>query len=344
MADFKLLEKLCTARGISGQEQTVRNLILDEIKPYADQITVDPLGNLLVFKKGAGRAGTKLMFSAHMDEVGFIVTHITEDGFLKVAPVGGIDKRVIPGKQVLVGEKGLPGVIGIQPIHLSKDDEREKALNFDQISIDIGAVSREDALHHVSLGDMVTFSSVFDLSGGMVKSKAIDDRAGCTLLIELLKEELPFDLYFAFVVQEEVGCRGAKAAAYTIAPEACIVVESTTAADIAGVEEEKKVCHVGRGAVVSFMDRSTIYDREYFRLAQQAGQKAGAKVQVKQAVAGGNDAGAIHVSRGGVRTIAVSLPCRYLHSAVGLIAQEDYESVKTTVRALAETIAAASPL
>ncbi len=340
MADFKLLEKLCAARGISGQEQTVRSLILEEIRPYADQITVDPLGNVLAFKKGAQRPKTKLMLSAHMDEVGFIVTHVTEDGFLKVAPVGGIDKRVVPGKRVLVGEKGIPGVISLVPIHLSKDEDREKTLPFDQLAVDIGAVSREDALNHTALGDMVTFCSVFDLRDGMVKSKAIDDRAGCALLIELIKEELPFDVHFTFVVQEEVGCRGAKTAAYTVAPQACIVVESTTAADIAGVEEEKQVCRVGQGAVISFMDRSTIYDREYFCLAQEAGKKAGAKVQVKQAVAGGNDAGAIHVSGSGVRTIAVSLPCRYLHSAVGLIAQEDYESVKTTVRSLAEAIAA----
>ncbi len=343
MTDFKLLEDLCRIRGISGQEKAVREMIIDQIKPYADQITVDPLGNLLVFKKGVKRAKTKLMLSAHMDEVGFLVTHVTEDGFLKIAPVGGIDKRVVPGKRVLVGEQGLPGVIGIQPIHLSKDEEREKTLPFDQLAVDIGATSRENALENIALGDMVTFASVFDFSDGTVKSKAIDDRAGCALLIELLKEELPFDLHFSFVVQEEVGCRGAKAAAYTVAPEACIVVESTTAADIAGVEEEKQVCHVGGGAVISFMDRSTIYDREYFRLAQRVGTKAGAKVQVKQAVAGGNDAGAIHVSRGGVRTIAVSLPCRYLHSAVGLIAQEDYESVKKTVRALAEVIPSGEP-
>lgn len=344
MTDFKLLEDLCRARGISGQEAAVRELIMDQVKPYADQITLDNLGNLLVFKQGAERPKTKLMLSAHMDEVGFIVTHVTENGFLKVAPVGGIDKRVVPGKRVLVGDQGIPGVIGIQPIHLSKSEEREKTLPFDQLAVDIGASSRENALDHIALGDMVTFASVFDFSGGMVKSKAIDDRAGCAMLIELLREELPFDLHFSFVTQEEVGCRGAKAAAYSVAPEACIVVESTTAADIAGVKEEKQVCRVGGGAVISFMDRSTIYDRGYFRLAQQVGIRAGAKVQIKQAVAGGNDAGAIHVSRGGVRTIAVSLPCRYLHSAVGLIAQEDYESAKTTVRALAEAIASGEAL
>ena len=131
MTDFKLLEDLCRARGISGQEAAVRELIMDQVKPYADQITLDNLGNLLVFKQGAERPKTKLMLSAHMDEVGFIVTHVTENGFLKVAPVGGIDKRVVPGKRVLVGDQGIPGVIGIQPIHLSKSEEREKTLLFD---------------------------------------------------------------------------------------------------------------------------------------------------------------------------------------------------------------------
>lgn len=339
MADWKLVKELCIARGISGREQTVRELIFKEIRPYADEISIDPLGNLLAFKKGEQRAQTKLMLSAHMDEVGFIVTHITEDGFLKIAPVGGMDRRVFPGKSVLVGEKAIPGVIGIKPVHLAKDEERSKAPKAEELSVDIGAVDRKDAQEHVALGDMVTFSSVFDLEDGMVKSKAIDDRAGCAVLIELMKEKLPFDANFAFVVQEEVGCRGARTAAYTIAPEASIVVEATTAADIPGVDQEKQVCHVGKGAVVSFMDRSAIYDAEYVQLALECGQKTGTKVQLKQAVAGGNDAGAIQVSRGGVRTVAVSLPCRYLHSAVGLIAQEDYESVKALVRALSEAIA-----
>ncbi|MFR8872480.1 MAG: hypothetical protein ACLVHV_02840 [Oscillospiraceae bacterium] len=138
------------------------------------------------------------------------------------------------------GRSGDSGVIGIQPIHLSKSEEREKTLPFDQLAVDIGASSRENALDHIALGDMVTFASVFDFSGGMVKSKAIDDRAGCAMLIELLREELPFDLHFFLVTQEEVGCRGAKAAAYSVAPEACIVVESTTAADIAGVERKSR--------------------------------------------------------------------------------------------------------
>ena len=149
MTDFKLLEDLCRARGLSGQEAAVRELIMDQVKPYADQITLDNLGNLLVFKQGAEKPKTKLMLSAHMDEVGFIVTHVTEDGFLKVAPVGGIDKRVVPGKRVLVGDRGIPGVIGIQPIHLSKHEEREKTLPFDQLAVDIGASSRENALDHI---------------------------------------------------------------------------------------------------------------------------------------------------------------------------------------------------
>ncbi|MDC0700640.1 M42 family peptidase, partial [Blautia wexlerae] len=210
--------------------------------------------------------------------------------------------------------------------------------------IDIGAADREEAEAVVRPGDPVTFDSLFDTAHGMVKSRALDDRAGCAILIDLLKSDLPYDMMFAFVVQEETGLNGSKTAAFAIAPDAAIVVESTTAADVAGVPEDKQVCHVGKGPVLSFMDRRTIYDREYYRMAFDAAEEIGVNCQAKQAVAGGNDAGAIHVSREGVRTVAVSLPCRYLHSAVSLISQQDFHDAETLIARLAEKIAGAEPV
>ena len=173
----------------------------------------------------------------------------------------------------------------------------------------------------------------------MIKSRALDDRAGCAILVDMIQNELEYDMIFVFAVQEEIGLRGSKTAAYTVEPQAAIVVESTTAADVAGVDKANQVCKVGAGAVVSFMDRHTIYDREYYQMAFAAAKKAGVKCQAKQAIAGGNDAGAIHVSRGGVRTIAVSLPCRYLHSAVGMISQDDLKSAQKLIVELAGRIA-----
>lgn len=341
MADLKLLERLCAARGVSGSEDSVCSLILDEIVPYAASVEVDALGNVIAFKKGIKTPPVRLMLSAHMDEVGLIVTHITEDGLLKFAEVGGIDRRVLCGTPVIVNDH-LQGVIGAKPVHLLEKEEREKAVPLEDLYIDIGAAGREEAEQVTAPGDAVCFDSGFGASHGMIRSRALDDRAGCALLIGMLRRELPYDMTFAFVVQEEIGLRGSKTAAYAIAPQAAIVVETTTAADIADVEEDRQVCRLGRGPVISFMDKRTLYDREYFRLALQTAEENGIPCQVKEAVAGGNDAGSIHVSRGGVRTAAVSLACRYLHAPVGVISEADFHSTGELLFRLAEKIAGGS--
>lgn len=338
MVDLELLRRLCAARGISGSENEVRDLILEEIRPYAVSVKVSPLGNIIAFKKGAKRPKTRLMLNAHMDEVGMIVTHIMDSGLLKFDLVGGIDRRVLCGKAVTVRDN-VSGVIGAKPIHLLDGEEKEKSVPVRDLYIDIGAKDKEEAEQYVAPGDVVCFDSIFDTTHGMIKSRALDDRAGCAILIDMIQNDLEYDMIFVFAVQEEIGLRGSKTAAYSVEPQAAIVVESTTAADVAGVSKENQVCKVGDGAVVSFMDRHTIYDKEYYRMAFASAKKAGVKCQAKQAIAGGNDAGAIHISRSGVRTIAVSLPCRYLHSAVGMISQEDLHSAQKLIFELAGRIA-----
>ena len=338
--DLKLLQNLCESYGISGDEIHVRELILREISPFADDIKVDNLGNIIAFKKGAQVPSKKIMISAHMDEVGFIVTHITDDGLLKFDTVGGVSSNVICGKSVVVGSRNISGVIGVKPVHLLSADERQKNVPVKDLYIDIGAQTREEAQNHVALGDSVHFSANFKLENNMVKSKAIDDRVGCFILVNLLKQNLPFDTYFTFVVQEEIGLRGAKVAAFEVNPDVAIVVEATTAADIKGTSPEKQVCKVGNGAVIAFMDKSTIYDKDFYALALQLAKENAIKVQVKSLVAGGNDAGAIHATRGGVRTIAVSLPCRYLHTACGMICVDDIWNTQKLVQLLAEKICA----
>lgn len=339
MADFKLLEKLCTADGISGDEGSVRELIINEIKPFADEIRTDKLGNIIVFKKGKNRPEARLMLSAHMDEVGFMVTDITSDGYLKFDEVGGLDRRVVPGKTVTVGKNKINGVIGVKPVHLSSGEERTAVAKLTDMYIDIGVGSREDALSLVSYGDSVNFNSIYENNGYTIKSKAIDDRFGCLALIELIKSELEYDMHFVFAVQEEVGLRGARVAAYSVNPDFAIVVETTTAADIAGVEETRQVCNLGEGAVISVMDRRTIYDKRMAEMAFECAEKAGARAQYKRAVAGGNDSGAIHQSRGGVKTLAISLPCRYLHSSVTVANTSDCDDIIKITSLLANRIA-----
>lgn len=336
----ELLQQLCNANGISGDESRVRDIIISEIESSAAEYSIDSMGNLLVFKKGRKTPDKKLLISAHMDEVGFIVTSVTASGYLKFDEVGGIDRRVIMGKSVTVG-KDIKGVICAAPVHLLSSEQREAIPKIDSMYIDIGATSKEEALQYVSLGDSIQFDCDFRWENDVITGKALDDRAGCAIMIEMINSDLEYDTYFSFVVQEEVGLRGAKCASFTVEPDFAIVVETTTAADIPNVSDDKKVCFVGNGAVISFMDRRTIYDKELVASAMKCA-KDDVKVQFKQAVAGGNDAGAIQTSKGGVRTLAVSLPCRYLHSPCGMISAQDLNSVQHVVSEMANKILSSS--
>lgn len=295
---------------------------------------MDDLGNLICFRKGRKSPKKKLMICAHMDEVGFMVTYIRSDGTLRFDCVGGIDPSVIIGRRVRVGKDRISGVIGSTAVHNLSREQREKAPSVDSLYIDIGAASKEEAEKHVFLGDCVYYDSEFtDLGEHCVKSKAIDDRAGCAIMIKLMQEKPDYDTYFVFNVQEEIGLRGSAVSSFSVAPDFAIVLEATTAADIDGVTGEKRVCELGRGPVVSFMDRRTIYDKELYRLAFDL-----ATCQTKTMIAGGNDAGAIHISGKGVRTISVSVPCRYLHSPSSVIDMSDLISSYKLVKNLSKRI------
>jgi endoglucanase len=323
---FENLKELCLINGSSGDEKRVREYIRSRINP--DECFTDTLGNLIAFKKGKKRPKNKIMLAAHMDEVGFMITDITEDGFLRFGAVGGIAPRVVIGRGVAL-ESGALGVVGTKAVHQQSEDERKKAPDFEHMLIDIGASSAEEAAKVVSRGDYAYFDAdFFGFGDGFIKGKAIDDRAGCLIMMDMINGEPEYDAWYAFTTQEEIGTRGAKAAAYTVAPDIAIVLETTTACDIPDVSGGRKVCELGKGCVVSYMDRATIYDRELFSLAFSAAEERGIPVQTKTLVAGGNDSGAIHVSRGGVRTCALSVPCRYLHSPSCVIKQSDFEAVK----------------
>lgn len=336
---LKTLKELCVLTGVSGNEDAVREYIVGQIDGFCDW-RIDPLGSIIAEKKGKNRAAKRLMVSAHMDEVGFIVTGVNDAGLLLFSAVGGIDARVVLGRPVLVGPEKLVGVIGTKAVHMQSADERETAVPMDKLYIDIGAKDKEDALSRVSLGDRASFQPLYQSFGsGLIRGKALDDRVGCAIMIELIRGELEYDAVFAFVVQEEIGLRGARAASFSVNPEIAIVLETTTAADLPGAEDGKRVCELGSGPVVSFMDRSTSYDRGLYKRAFALAEAKGIPCQTKTMIAGGNDAGAIHVSRGGVRTLAVSAPCRYLHSPVCVVKESDLVQMMELTRLLVDDFA-----
>ncbi|MBQ4349448.1 MAG: M42 family peptidase [Clostridia bacterium] len=335
---LEALRDLCLINGISGDENKVRDYIISRIEGKC-QYKIDPMGNILAFKKGKETPKNKVMLSAHMDEVGFIVTYICDNGCLKFTNVGGVDPKVAVGRAVKVGEN-VSGVIGSKVLHLTKGDEEKTVPALDKLYIDIGVDNKEEAEKLVSLGDPVYFVSDFVTFGkDKIKAKAIDDRFGCAIMIKLIESDLPYDCNFAFLVQEEVGCRGTAPAVYSIRPDYAIVLEATTASDISGVSEENSVCVQGKGAVVSFMDRSTIYNRDLFKGAFSLAKDKGIAVQTKTTVAGGNDAGAIHKACEGVYTIAVSLPCRYIHSGTSVGDIKDMTACFDLAKALYEEYA-----
>lgn len=336
------LEQLCLLCGTSGREHAVRDFILKEIRaigiPESD-IRTDRLGNLLVHKKGRKPANAKVLFSAHMDEVALMVTAVHEDGTLAFDCVGGVSAAAVIGRQVKVGAAGINGVIGAKPVHHLSAKERKEPAEMSALYCDIGTGSAaETAECGVSAGDIIYFDSIPQIIGDSFAAKAIDDRFGCEILLTLLARDLPFDMEFAFVVQEEVGLRGAGVAARAVDPDLAVVFEATTAADLPDSRGADRVCTLGGGAVISLIDGRTVYDKELYDFAVQLCESRGIPWQTKTKVAGGNDAGAIQNAGSGVRVAAVSVPCRYLHAPVSVIRQTDAEACEALAAALAETL------
>ncbi len=338
---LSLLKQLCALSGVSSWEDEVRDFIRAQAKPWADSIRTDPIGNLIVFKKGAKAPGSRLLLSAHMDEVGLMVRHIEEDGTLRFGTVGGIDRRVLLGKRVYVGPGRVPAVVGNKPIHLTTKEERKSVPKLDQLYLDIGADSREEAEKLVALGDVAVFDPEWvEFGDGMLKAKAIDDRVGCAVLLKLLQEELPMDCTFVFSAQEEVGTRGAFGYAFSVRPEIALVVEGTTAADIPGTPEHMTVCAPGRGPVIPFMDGGTIYDRGLFELLRRLAGEHNIPWQTKHRVAGGTDARTIQRSRSGVRAAGIAAAVRNIHTPSSTASIADCENMlklaRLFIRAVAE--------
>ena len=329
---IEIIKDLTALPAVSGREDAVRKYILKRVSPYCET-KVDALGNIICLKKGKNRPKVKVMFDAHMDEVGLIITSIDPNGFLRFATVGGIDTSVLICRRVKIGN--IVGVIGAKPVHMCSADEKGKMPKTEDLYIDIGAKTSSEARQYVALGDTAVFETEFEIFGNKIKAKALDDRVGCAILINLIETYSDYDFVAVFSVQEEVGLRGAKTATYLVDPDAAIVLEATTAADIKDVPTENTVCSLGSGTAVSFMDKSTVYDKSYYNAALNSK----IPVQPKAAVAGGNNSGEVHLTGSGVRTIALSVPCRYIHSPSCLCDITDIDSTLKLARFMLNGIA-----
>ncbi|MGN1014913.1 MAG: M42 family metallopeptidase [Butyricicoccus sp.] len=328
---LNLVKELCALPAPSGCEDAVREYIRREAAPYADEIREDSIGNLMVFRKGIKPCSKTVMLSAHMDEVGVICKGHTEDGCVKFGFVGGVDPRVVIGRRILFGD--VRGVVGIKAVHLTTRPERQKMPKTKDLYIDIGCTDKKAAQKKVPLGSYGVFDSqCVEFGDGLLKAKAIDDRIGCAAMLTILKEQPAVDTWFAFTTQEEVGLRGARCAAYEIKPDICLVLEGTTAADLAEVPEHKQVCGLRKGPVIGFMDRSTIYSEEVFRMLRDCAEENGMVWQTKHRIAGGTDAGRIHLTRDGIATGVVAAPVRYIHSPSCVAAVEDMNGVLELAR------------
>jgi endoglucanase len=336
-SEIRLLEKLSNACSVSGNEDEVRKIVLDEIKPYIDEkkddLKVDVMGNILLAKNGRKKDLPRVLLAAHMDEIGFMLISEDSGGLFRFELVGGVDKRHLVGKPVWVGNKHIPGVIGAKPIHLTSHSERSRAFSLDSLRIDIGEENKQKA----SPGDWATFATNFSRVGPSLVGKALDDRVGVASLITLIKNP-PDNIHLlaAFTVQEEVGLRGARVAAYTLDPDIAFALDCTPAMDMPTWDDSENTLYrtkLDLGPAIYIADAATSSDPRLVNLLKLAGDTYNIPYQLRQPGGGGTDAGAIHLQRKGIPSVSVSVPCRYLHTSASMIRLKDWRNFIQLVHA-----------
>ena len=335
------LKQLSNAPGVSGDESAVRRIVIDLIKDHVDELRVDTLGNVLAVKQARGKPKLRVMLDAHLDEIGFMIFGANDDGSLKFRAVGGIDDRILPGKAVLVGPDRIPGVIGVKPIHLLNGEMN--VVKIEDLAIDIGATSASEANNLVTVGQTAAFATEFRTWNGMASGKALDDRAGCAVLIEILcGPRLPIEILAAFTVQEEVGLRGAKVAAHAFDPDAAVAIDATPANDLPPIidQDVSPNTRLGHGPAIYMMTRRDVSDPRLVQHFMTTGDALKIPYQIRQPGGGGTNAGSIISARSGVPTISVSVPTRYLHSPASLIYLKDVRAAVALVR---ESVARLTP-
>ncbi len=341
--EIRLLERLSNAFGPSGNEEEVRDVLREELENQADEVKVDKLGNIFFYHHGKD-SYPKVMLAAHMDEVGFLITFIEEDGFLRFHTLGGITTNIMPGQRILLkGERGfVKGIIGTKPPHLMKEEERKKVLPIEELFIDIGAGSIEEVMEKgVEIGTTGVFDVRFvDLGGGYVRGKAFDDRAGCTVLAEVFKalKDSPYNIVAVGTVQEEVGLRGARTAAWQVEPDYALALEGTFAADVPGTKPHRTSAKLKAGPVVTIADRTTITHPKVLKTLVRIGREKSIPFQFKKVPSGGTDAGAIHLTKAGVPSGTVAVPCRYIHGPAAITHVDDLKNTISLVREFVKAI------
>ena len=315
--DLELLKELTEMYGPTGEEDGVRAFIRKQIAPFVHRMWIDPMGNLV-----ATVGQSEILYAAHMDEVGFMITGIEEDGALRFSQVGGVTPKTLPGKRVLIGKGAVPGVISAVPFHLQDDSKKE--IGYGDLTITIGAKSKKDAEKIVSPGDCAVFNTRFRTvgkNGRMLAGKAMDNRLGCYLLIEMIRSGT--NGVYAFTVQEETGLRGAYAVAEEVPFRFGVALDTTTPADVPGVTGPDRVCQVGKGGVLSFLDGASVYDNRLISELFEAVETEEVPVQTKTRKSGGNDASALQKAGSGHRSVSLSTPGRYIHGPCALVSTDD---------------------
>lgn len=324
-AQIKLLERLCNAVAVSGDEGEVRQIVLEQIKGYVDDVRVDALGNILATKKGTTRKRMRVMLAAHMDEIGFMLVADDSEGVFRFETIGGIDPRQLPGKAVLVGHEHVPGVIGARPIHLTDAEERRRNIQPDSLRIDVGPGNSK-----AKTGQMAAFATRFRRNGPTLLAKSLDNRLGVATLIELVRNAPEgIDLLAAFTVQEEIGLRGAKVAAYTLDPDMAVVLDATPSYDLPSWDDEENTAYntkLGEGPAIYVNDRATLSDPRLVRWLAETGDADKIPYQFRQPGGGGTDAGNIHKTRAGIPSVSFSVPHRYSHTAISIARLDDWKN------------------
>ncbi len=340
-----ILEELSNAIGVSGEEEDVRSIVLAAIRSHVAEIEVDALGNLTATQRGTTFPDFSVMIAAHMDEIGMMVTGVEANGLIQFTNVGGIDPRILPGMRVKVGARRTPGVILWKPIHMWRD---MKTVAMDSLRIDVGSSDKSAA----EPGDRIAFDGRYDqLSDKVVRGKAFDDRVGCSILIDILKNgPYPVTVAAAFTVQEEIGLRGAQVAAQRLQPDAAIVLEGTPAYDVpdpnrevdAGDLSTNPATRLGEGVVLTLVDGRMISDPRVLAFLRETAAANGIPYQLKTVGGGGTDGGAIHTAQTGVPTMTLSTPCRYIHSPTALLNLDDYGHVLNLSQAVLNSLTPAT--
>ncbi len=340
MIRFDLLKDICETPGAPGFEHRIRQLVVREVKPLVDELSIDPMGNVFAIRRGKMRK--KVMVAAHMDEISFIVTHIDDDGFLRFHTLGGFDPKTLTSQRVVVhGKEDLVGVMGSKPIHLMKPEERSKAPRLEDFFIDLG-MKKEDVMRFVSVGDPITRERQLIKMGDCVNGKSLDNRISVYILIEALRalegKTLPYDLYATFTVQEEVGLRGAMSSAHRVDPDFGIGLDVTIAFDVPGAQPHEMITRLGHGTAIKIMDGSTICDTRMVRFLKDTADRHGVKWQPEVLPAGGTDtAGLQRHGKHGAIAGAISVPLRHIHQVIETIHQQDIrESIRLLCHAIEE--------